>query len=265
MTNHKLIILLLISVCFIFTATAQEADSTIYVKAANSELFSTGTLVDECLSLSATQTYDNLTDTEKIDAVKAMLTGVGARRAVVNSKSGNVLWYNNGKTLVATKLGSNKYNPKDYKYLELDRLGAKKWYLTFGGQMAFDSDSYSLGLNARAGSFLFKNIIDWGLGVNFNGLFLSDSDDDDGTCGILSLDLSTRLYLSKWLPKSRLVPYAGFGLGYTVDVTGDDSGSFEPVFSVGANWYISKGSFDLSLQYGTERDFSLNIGYTISF
>ena len=79
-------------------------------------------------------------------------------------------------------------------------------------------------------------------------------------------DLSSRLYLSKWMPKSKIIPYAGLGLGYSANISESGyDGSFEPVFSTGANWYLSKGSIDAGLQYGTERGFCFNIGYTLTF
>lgn len=266
MNTIRFIILLLTATCISSISSAQQTDSLTYVSTPNVSLFSGGSLVDDCLSLEASSAYDELSVEQKSEAVESMLDSTGAARAVVSSKNGSVLWYKKDSRLAFVELGSNKYNPKEYKYLELERLGSRKWFLTFGGQMIFGSETYTLGINARTGAFLFKDIIDLGLGANFSGQFLSDSYEDDDVHGMLSLDLSSRLYLSKWLPRMRITPYGGFGLGYSKDVgNSDDDGSFEPVFTLGANWYLTKGAIDLNLQYGTTRDFSFNIGYTITF
>lgn len=246
-----------------FYVSAQQFGSNEYVSVGDISLFSSGNLVDGCLLLNATASYDSLSAEQKSGTVKIMMDETGAKRAVVISDYGSVLWYRNNRGLQSLPISSPVYDVNDYTYLELDRLGCRKWFLTFGGQLGFGSDVSSLGVNARAGTYLFQNLFDMGLGLNVNGTFPSDSDLDESAS--LSLDLSSRIYFSKWMPKSRIAPFFGLGLGYTCNDLGSGGGTFEPVFTLGANWFMSKGSVDITLLYGTERDFSFNVGYTLTF
>ena len=223
--------------------------------------FSGGSLVDDCLILEATPGYNTMTEDMKRDAVSSMMKSVEAIRAVVKSSEGSTLWYESEGSMISTYLGDKKYNLNDYKYVELDRMGKNRWFLTFGGQFGV-SDNITLGANARGGTFLLQNIIDLGLGIYINAIIPYEEDSSVQ----MMYDLSSRLYLSKWMPKSKIIPYAGLGLGYSANISESGyDGSFEPVFSTGANWYLSKGSIDAGLQYGTERGFCFNIGYTLTF
>lgn len=260
MKKHIFTIMILTGLA-ISVQASQHSDPNEIKSASLSDCFSGGCLVNDCLILNAAQDFPQLSEEDQSAAVRQMLDNIEAKRAIVKSSNGSTLWHVKDGVITSLFLGNDKFNPDDYSYANLDRLGSSRWFLTFGGQLGYN-DNFTIGANARGGAYLLRDILDLGLGVNVNVLVPDEGDESV----MLMFDLSSRLYLSKWMPRSRIAPYAGLGLGYSVDVANSDSsGSVEPVISAGANWYLSKGSIDIGLQYGTERNFCFNIGYTLSF
>ena len=261
MKRHILSILFLAGLAVTATASAQSTAPQEEAPKSQAAYFNGGSLINECLMLDATEAFSLLSEKDQGAAVMVMLKTLDADRAVVKTAAGSTLWYKKNGLPVSVFLGKKGFNPEDYSFAQLDRLGSSRWFLTFGAQIGY-RDSFSVGANARGGVYLLRDILDIGLGLNVDALLPKDGDDSV----VLMLDLSSRFYFSKWMPRSRIIPYVGLGLGYSVDVAGSDNkSSFEPVISAGANWYLSKGSIDIGLQYGTERDFCFNVGYTITF
>ena len=142
---------------------------------------------------------------------------------------------------------------EDYLPLELQRQGETKIFYYVGGTFS-GGDGYTNGmLNLRGGSYLFKNILDASLNLN---LGYNHSGDEGEFAGDIGVD--TRAYLPFHLGKLNLAPYAGTGVSWSFAPTS----YFEWRLLAGGCWFVGPGSLDVGLQYGTETDFALTLGYT---
>ena len=114
-----------------------------------------------------------------------------------------------------------------------------------------ETTTYSL--NLRAGSYLYKNLLD--ASVSFN-IGRNKSGDESQTVGDIGVD--SRAYLPFRIKNVNLAPYAGIGVSWTFE----PENYSELRLLAGGCWFVGPGSFDIGLQYGTESDFSLMLGYT---
>lgn len=239
--------------------------TTLTFKAANNEAmsnirpelyFSEANILDSTLILNAKPTFGREQQKMKEDIIQHMLLSTGTKRVIVNSADNTSLWYIvDGKTY-SSEWSTTQNSINDYNYVELDRLGPDKWFFNIGGEYVF-SDGFFLNLNARVGTYLYKNILDAGFGVSA-GLFWNGDD----TNFDMNINITGRFYFTRLIKKPMpLAPFVGVGLGYVIL----PKGTFEPLVTAGVNWYLSKGSIDLAIQYGTASKFGFTAGYTITF
>ena len=140
-----------------------------------------------------------------------------------------------------------------YLPLELKRQGRTKIFYYIGGMMNGDSDYTNLSLNLRAGSYLYKNIVDASVTMNLGGNITEEESNFVGDLGI-----DSRVYLPFRIKKVNLAPYAGAGISWSFA----PSSYFEARFLAGGCWFVGPGSFDIGLQYGIESGFGATLGYT---
>lgn len=142
---------------------------------------------------------------------------------------------------------------EDYMPLELQKSGNTKVFYYVGGTFN-GGDNYTNGsLNLRGGSYLYKNILDASITLNLGYNNFGDESDFAGDIGI-----DSRAYFPFNIKGVNLAPYAGAGISWAF---APESYS-ELRLLAGACWFVGPGSLDIGMQYGTESDFSLTLGYT---
>ena len=191
----------------------------------------------------------------------------------VYSKHKREIWKRDIKTGQISLIGLwNLDDAEMYKYLPKTLLKTKyhPWFCYFGGQTKFDSDNFSLLLNARFGSFLYKNRWDLALAAS-----ISDIENDATLITTAELGINSKVYFPIKIKTDKyhfnISPYIGGGLSrvYTdtymeMDMQYSDSSYsyWNKTLLLGVSWYVNSGSLDLGLQLGDS--FSLTLGYTFS-
>lgn len=241
------IIISLVNIAFGSNPEAGE-DMTVY--------FSDAAINDSTIFLKANKRFASLDSISQTSLIRDLLFQTNADRAVVNTSAESYLWLMEGPILTRLKWGTESNTINDYNYLQVERYGTDKWFLTIGAQLsATELSSLSFGINARGGTFLWKRILDIGLGVNMAYECLKQREFS------AAVDISSRFYFTRFFSKWSLSPFVAVGLGYVIA----PSSSFDPLGGIGLNWYLSKGSIDLSIQYGRASKLGISTGYTISF
>lgn len=142
----------------------------------------------------------------------------------------------------------------DYMPLELKRNGETKVFYYIGGMLNGGGGSTSYSLNLRAGSYLYKNLLDVSATLNLGGNKSEGSKSQfTGDVGV-----DSRAYLPFRIKNVNLAPYAGAGVSWSFA----PDKYFELRLLAGGCWFVGPGSLDIGLQYGTKSDFALTLGYT---
>lgn len=164
------------------------------------------------------------------------------------------LWVSTGNGVRMIERWNNDSLQIDrYLPLELKRQGKTKIFYYIGGMVNGDSDYTNLSLNLRAGSYLYKNLVDASVTMNLGGNITEEESNFVGDLGI-----DSRVYLPFRIKKVNLAPYAGAGISWSFA----PSSYFEARFLAGGCWFVGPGSFDIGLQYGIESGFGATLGYT---
>jgi hypothetical protein len=144
---------------------------------------------------------------------------------------------------------------------ESQKLIKHPWFVYFGGQGNFNSETFNLMLSVRIGFFLLKDCWDLALSETFSASEIGTTSE----LGILS-----KVYYP--IRKYKISPYIGAGLSFVY--TGYDNGQegldfdyiedtyWNSTLLLGVNWYIAPGSLDIGIQYGKVSKFAITIGYT---
>lgn len=233
--------------CFAFDGKADsDTDMTVY--------FSDAAIKDSTIFLKANNKFVTLDSISQTELIKELLLQMNAGRAVVNTSEESYLWLREGENFERLRWDVASNTIGNYNYLQLNRYGTDKWFLTVAAQATLIS-SWSFGLNARGGTYLWKRFLDIGVGVNMAYEYKDLKEFS------ASVDLTSRLYFTRFFSKWNLSPFVAVGLGY---VFAPDH-TFQPLGGIGLNWYLSTGSIDLSIQYGSATKFGISAGYTITF
>jgi hypothetical protein len=141
-----------------------------------------------------------------------------------------------------------------YLPLQLKRHGETRLFYYVGGMLSGGNSSTTYALNLRGGTFLYKNLLDASATLN-----LGRNKVDEGDSQFIGdVGLDSRVYLPFRIENMNLAPYAGVGGSWSF---APDS-YFELRLLAGGCWFIGPGSFDIGLQYGTESNLALTLGYT---
>lgn len=142
----------------------------------------------------------------------------------------------------------------DYQPLQLKRHGLTKVFYYVGGSYNGGDGFYNGALNLRAGTYLYKNLIDAAVTLNMGGSKVDGGDSEfTGDVGI-----DSRFYLPFRIKNVNLAPYVGAGVSWIFA----PEKMHEFRLLTGACWFIGPGSLDFGLQWGSETDFALTVGYT---
>ncbi len=217
--------------------------------------FSQASVLDSTLILVGKPEFTAAAQSRKEMLVSRMLDVSETKRAVVDAEGRSYLWFIYDNKLCFREWNTESSLIDNYNYISVDRLGDDKWFFTVGGEMSFSSTT-SIGINGRVGTYLWKRFLDAGLGFNAGYSNGGDTDNWD-----VSANINSRLYFTRFFSRCPVSPFVGVGLGFVFC----PSIEFDPLATVGLNWYLSKGAIDFALQYGKASEFGVTAGYTISF
>lgn len=267
--KHLLIILILLMPTM--AVQAQDETTTTYSAPDIETYFSSAEMVDDCLILYSLPAFEALDQMKQLNMIRPIADQTQAARVLVHSKDAETCWLKMNDAWIPSSWSLSTLPIDKYAYVEVQRHGTDKWYFSFGGDFNADShfSSITVGANGRIGTFLYKRVVDLSLGTTIGYSYLESagevSDNSEESSSVndfnFSIDLTSRFYFTRLFSSRRLSPFVGVGVGYIIS---PDS-AFEPQFSVGANWYLSKGSIDFAIKYGKTSRWGINIGYTIPF
>lgn len=247
-------ILLLISILIgALSVFASEPATSTNKEAAT--FFSKASMMDSTLILVGKEKYAVADKAVQTEMIKYMLDLSNTNRAIVEYDGKSWFWYFFDGHLYCNSWNTSYNLINDYNYAEVDRLGDDKWFFTVGGDMSFSS-VINIGISGRFGTYLWKRYLDAGLGLNCS--YSNSSESDNWS---LSMNITSRLYFTRFFSNHSLAPFVGAGFGYVFSPSSD----FDPLVTLGLNWYLPKGSIDVAIQYGKSSEFGLTAGYTISF
>lgn len=224
------------------------------------EYFSSAKKRKETITLTAKEKYTEASMEKKKELISYMLELTETKRAIVETANSSWLWVKDDDIIMSYEMETSKSIINKYNYAQVDRLGERKWFLSFGGEMSYSSE-YSMSFNGRIGTYLWKRFLDAGIGFNVGVSAAMDESSDEDAKFNLSTNFTSRLYFTRFFKQWNASPFIGVGIGYTFS----PASHFEPLGSVGLNWYLTKGSIDVSIQYGKSSKFGITAGYTISF
>lgn len=165
------------------------------------------------------------------------------------------LWISNSNGVKCLeKWNNDSLRIEDYLPLELKRSGETKVFYYVGGMLNGGNGSTSYSLNLRAGSYLYKNLLDASATLNIGGNKAEGAESQfTGDVGV-----DSRAYLPFRIKNVNLAPYAGAGVSWSFA----PESFFELRLLAGGCWFVGPGSLDIGLQYGTKSDFAVTLGYT---
>lgn len=215
-----------------------------------------GRVKENKIYLMANQSYDLLDTNEKQLLLDKIAKEFPNRDIIIYTRSREYeLWLGDIRGIkLFEKWNNDSLQLENYMPLELKKNGTMKIFYYIGG--AFNGgDNYSSGrLNLRAGTYLFKSIVDASVTTNIGYNKSGEKSQFAGDIGIDSRAYPPFLRI----PKINLSPYAGAGVSWVMPPIN----YFELRLLVGAAWFIGPGSLDVGTQYGTKTGYSFSIGYT---
>lgn len=165
------------------------------------------------------------------------------------------LWLNTENSVrMIERWNNDSLQIENYLPLELKRQGKTKVFYYVGGMLNGGNGNTSYSLNLRGGTYLYENLLDASLTLNLGG-----NKPENGKSQFTGdVGVDSRAYLPFRVKDMNLAPYAGVGFSWSFA----PESYFELRLLAGGCWFVGPGSFDIGLQYGTESDFSLMLGYT---
>lgn len=215
-----------------------------------------GFVKDKKLYLVTNSDYDSLNASQK----QAVLSKVAREfsdydMTIYSGDQLREIWLNTPSGLnMLERWNNDKLQIENYQPLELQRQGKTKVFYYVGGMLNGGNGSTSYSLNLRGGSYLYKNLLDVSVTMNLGGNKAEGS--DSKFIGDIGID--SRVYLPFRIKNVNLAPYAGAGVSWVFA----PNSMFELRLLAGGCWFVGPGSLDIGLQYGTETNFSLTLGYT---
>ncbi len=210
---------------------------------------------DKKLHLITNSNYATMHDNQKSEVLgKIAQEFAGYDITLYTSSQGRELWTTDGNNVKClSKWNNDSLHIEDYLPLELKRNGLSKVFYYIGGTFSGSDGNSNGSLNLRAGTYLYKNMLDASFTLNVG---YSSSNGESDFSGDMGLD--SRAYLPLKIKNFNFSPYVGAGISWSY---APDS-FFELRILAGGCWFVGTGSFDLGFQYGTKSDYSVTLGYT---
>ena len=227
------------------------------------------------ITLKATETYYSLPKEEKPAFIRMALSSMYSNEIIV-------IEYEHQREFWRKNTAKNEFicfdtlnidNPDLRRFIKKrpERFMAHPWFFHWGLNATFsledDIDSYvnyNIYANVRAGFFLLLNMWDIAVSVAIGNGGSVDKDNF-----LVSTGLITKVYFP--IKQINLSPYVGGGVSYNYTSQSDYSGResiststhyIGAPFTVGVNWRLGPGSFDVGAQYGYKTEFMMIAGYT---
>ena len=208
------------------------------------------------LHLMTNSDYSSLQEEHKREVLgKVAQEFTGYDITLYTGGQGRELWIADGNNVICLeKWDNDSLWIEDYLPLELKRSGETKVFYYVGGMLNGGDGSTSCSLNLRAGSYLYKNLLDASATLNIGGNKTEGSESQfTGDVGV-----DSRAYLPFRIKNVNLAPYAGAGISWLFA----PKSFFELRLLGGGCWFVGPGSLDIGLQYGNKSDFAVTLGYT---
>lgn len=208
------------------------------------------------LHLMTNSDYSSLQEEHKREVLgKVAQEFTGYDITLYTGGQGRELWIADGNNVICLeKWDNDSLRIEDYLPLELKRSGDTKVFYYIGGMLNGGNSSTNYSLNLRAGSYLYKNLLDASATLNIGGNKSEGAESQfTGDVGV-----DSRAYLPFRIKNVNLAPYAGAGVSWSFA----PESFFELRFLAGGCWFVGPGSLDIGLQYGTKSDFAVTLGYT---
>lgn len=208
------------------------------------------------LHLMTNSDYATLQENQKRQVLdKVAQEFVGYDITLYTGGQGRELWIADGNRVKCIeKWNNDSLRIEDYLPLELKRSGETKVFYYVGGMLNGSDGSTNYSLNLRAGSYLYKNLLDASATLNIGGNKTEGAESQfTGDVGV-----DSRAYLPFRIKNVNLAPYAGAGVSWSFA----PESFFELRLLAGGCWFVGPGSLDIGLQYGTKSDLAVTLGYT---
>jgi len=235
----------------------------------NEQYFSDAKLrKDGTLELLAKESFSSIDQNKKNAIIEYALKKWNIEIVYIRAGYKREIWKKDLTTGLITLIGLwDLNNAEVYKYLPrtLKTTNIHPFFFYVGGQSNFNSEKFSLFLNARIGSFLYKDRWDVALSAS-----VSVSDNQGTSIANAETSLLSKVYFP--IRKYNLSPYIGTGISrvFTSTVTDNsnqysenDDSYWNSMLLLGISWYVGPGSLDLGTQVGD--NFNITLGYTFSF
>lgn len=211
-----------------------------------------GFLSGNKLTLLAKEKYEKLDLAEKSEIMKIFKNDFPDCEIIVDVGEDRKELWSSPAGMMLEKWTVGDMGLEQYSSLEIKTGGGRQIFYNVGGSLSGVSKSLSGNVNIRAGTYLFRQILD--ASVSCSAGFTRNGDGNAEFTGDVSVD--TRAYLR--IKKIKVSPYAGVGVSWVYA----PSSFIEPRFLGGLCCFIGPGSLDVGYQYGTKSKGSLTLGYT---
>lgn len=258
MKRNRIIALciLLLTICVFAEAQTQQNNSKSLTDPMVVRYLRGGFAKEKKLYLMTNSDYTALQENQKREVLGNVAKEfAGYDMTLYTGGQGRELWIADGNGVKCLERWNNdSLRIEDFLPLELNRSGETKVFYYVGGMLNGGNGSTSYSLNLRAGSYLYKNLLDASATLNLGGNKAEGSESQfTGDVGV-----DSRAYLPFRIKEVNLAPYAGAGLSWSFAL----ERFFELRLLAGGCWFVGPGSLDIGLQYGTKSDFALTLGYT---
>lgn len=243
----------LILLLFVVCNGVKAQNSKIYTDTIVAEAFSGGIVHEGSLHLIATDKYDTLNVMRKRAAIAEISKDFESSTIIISNGSKQEAWIleKNGRPEFIDEWNLDEMAIEEYLPLEIEKSGPTRLFWHAGGSMNGESGSFTQMVSFRAGTYLYKNMIDCSVSADL-GLMVNQGDADfTGSIGIMG-----RCHVP--IKKLPLSPYGGIG----VSLNFAPSVYFELALYTGMSFFVGPGSIDVGLQYGIKSGFGLTFGYT---
>ena len=250
----------IIILLFLGTVNGYSQDTTYFNPVENGK--------DGTLILYAKEAYQSLPAKEKqLAIIKALPKGTAFDLLLVHSGTKREMWIEDPKTSSLFLVDSMDMN-NPYVRKNAGKLISHPFFIYFGGQTTFNSETVNFDFSTRFGFFLLLNRWDLALATSFGMRY----GNPNYNYFVLNLGLASKYYFP--IKKYPLTPYIGTSISYIFSLK-DEWGASIPdfynttttstwdfSFLTGISWYIGPGSLDFGIQAGLVNHFATTIGYT---
>lgn len=251
-------IVIIINFCVLFfpiSISAQDGGVRIYTDTAAINYFKGGVMQNGKLHLTPEGPYNNLDKAQKREVLQVFVPEFGNKGFVVHAGNLKELWMLDPQGRLQLVDTWNMDDPELQKFtpISLEKSGSSRLFWYAGGALNGTKGNFTGTINLRAGTYLYKNLIDCSVLANLGVLSSDASTDFTGDIGLMG-----RAYIPMKKQKTPIAPYGG--LGVTLNYTQETY--VELVFYAGVSIFVGPGSLDVGAQYGIKSKFALTIGYT---